>query len=475
MSATPVALATKDAASGQLNSSISAATTSIPLKSGNGANFPQSYNGTATSVGTATALNSTGISAAIGGSAQVGKIIWNKTDGSIAVITAVAANALTTTRLLGGTTNLWNNSDVWVIDPFVATFAVVSTSAYGVQSITTSEEALIIGRSTDTLTVATAGRGYNGTVASSFAGDDYVYLFVTSPFPERLKDVISVIAQQQDTDRTTLSTANTNITNLQTGAYHYVVTTGSANAYVAATPALAAYAAGNLVVFNANFTNTGSATLNLNSLGAKTIKKNDGATNLAANDIISGQLVVVRYDGTNFQMLSPPGTPATAQVYEKAVFLGYTSSATIGTSSTSQAQFGTNTYTIPANDLINGVGYRFKAGGSFTRAAGNLDLYVVLGGSNFLTQGTAPGGNRDWLIEGEILGTAAAGASVAVRGLAEFNFENSVENRPDYNSATFATNGTLALQLGAKFDSSNAGNGITCDFLIVEKFSTSLF
>src|SRR4051794_16800519 len=109
MAATPVPLSTKDNASGQLNAGISNSATSLVLQSGNGANFPQPYTGSATSLGSATALNSTGISAAIGGSAQVGKLIWNKTDGSVAVITAVAANALTTTRLIGGTTNVWNN------------------------------------------------------------------------------------------------------------------------------------------------------------------------------------------------------------------------------------------------------------------------------------------------------------------------------------------------------------------------------
>src|SRR4051812_43927719 len=100
MAATPVPLSTTDLAAGQLNSGISASTTSIPLQSGQGALFPQPYSGTCTSVGTAPTLNCTGISATIGGSGQVGKFIQNFTDGSVAVITAVATNALTTTALL---------------------------------------------------------------------------------------------------------------------------------------------------------------------------------------------------------------------------------------------------------------------------------------------------------------------------------------------------------------------------------------
>src|SRR3954453_9070515 len=107
MSATPIPFATKDNASGQLNAGISAVATSIPLQAGNGANFPQPYSGTATSLGTATTLNCTGISATVGGSAQEGKWIWTLTDGLVARITTggVGANAVTPTRLLGGTTN----------------------------------------------------------------------------------------------------------------------------------------------------------------------------------------------------------------------------------------------------------------------------------------------------------------------------------------------------------------------------------
>src|SRR5688572_25355155 len=115
MTATPVAFSSKDSASGRLNATISPSDTSIPLQPGNGANFPQPYNGTATSSGSSTTLNSTGILAAVGGSssAMAGKLIWNKTDGSVAVIVSVATNALTCTRLLGGTDNTWDSSDVW--------------------------------------------------------------------------------------------------------------------------------------------------------------------------------------------------------------------------------------------------------------------------------------------------------------------------------------------------------------------------
>lgn len=62
------------------------------------------------------------------------------------------------------------------------------------------------------------------------------------------------------------------------------------------------------IVFKANTANTGAATLNLNSLGAKAIKKNLNE-DLASNDIKSGQMVIVAYDGTNFQQLGGGAPP----------------------------------------------------------------------------------------------------------------------------------------------------------------------
>src|SRR4051812_33406779 len=178
MAATPIPFATKDNANSTLASGISANTLSIPLSSGGGASFAQPYNGTCTSLGTATTLNCTGISATIGGSGQVGKFIQNFTDGSVAVITAVATNSLTTTALLGGTSNTWGNSQTWRIAPFVLTLEKHdSATPY---NVTAREEILVSGRSTDTLTVASAAeRGYNGTTAQSFSASDYAYLHVT--------------------------------------------------------------------------------------------------------------------------------------------------------------------------------------------------------------------------------------------------------------------------------------------------------
>lgn len=72
----------------------------------------------------------------------------------------------------------------------------------------------------------------------------------------------------------------------------------------AASPALSAYAAGQMFYFVAAGANTGAVTLNIDSLGAKSVTR-DGSTALVAGDIASGEVVMVVYDGTRFQTIGP--------------------------------------------------------------------------------------------------------------------------------------------------------------------------
>ncbi|OQB06786.1 MAG: hypothetical protein BWY21_01901 [Parcubacteria group bacterium ADurb.Bin216] len=63
------------------------------------------------------------------------------------------------------------------------------------------------------------------------------------------------------------------------------------------------YTAGDVFRFKADVANTGACTLNVNSLGAKAIKKNV-SEDLVTGDILAGQLITVEYDGTNFQLVN---------------------------------------------------------------------------------------------------------------------------------------------------------------------------
>ena len=70
-----------------------------------------------------------------------------------------------------------------------------------------------------------------------------------------------------------------------------------------ATPALVGYAAGAQFSFIAQNTNTAAVTIDIDTLGVKSITK-FGTTPLAANDIVAGALVLIEYDGTRFQFLN---------------------------------------------------------------------------------------------------------------------------------------------------------------------------
>lgn len=95
------------------------------------------------------------------------------------------------------------------------------------------------------------------------------------------------------------------------GKLNACVDAGSTDAYACSlTPSLASYITGQVFWFKANTANTGAATVNLNSLGAKTIKKVAGGvtTDLATGDIRANQWIAGVYDGTNVQMLSASGS-----------------------------------------------------------------------------------------------------------------------------------------------------------------------
>lgn len=197
----------EDNAYGRLNAGISAGTLAIPLQSGQGALLPATCNGSATSSGSSTALNSTGIQAAFAAVSTpvvVGDIIENVTDGSYAIIKSISTNAIVTTRLKGGTDNTWQNSDVWAVNRFIVT--LVKYEADG-ETVVRREKVLIESRSGDNLTVNASGRGFDGSTAASFDASDYVYLYMTSCALDGIQQAIA----QAYLDIDTLSTATENV------------------------------------------------------------------------------------------------------------------------------------------------------------------------------------------------------------------------------------------------------------------------
>ena len=91
--------------------------------------------------------------------------------------------------------------------------------------------------------------------------------------------------------------------------FTYGVGAGVANAYtITLSPvspnAIQAYRTGVCYAFVANLSNTGATTVDVDTRGVKAITK-FGTAPLVAGDMVSGQMCVVVYDGTRFQLLNP--------------------------------------------------------------------------------------------------------------------------------------------------------------------------
>jgi hypothetical protein len=130
------------------------------------------------------------------------------------------------------------------------------------------------------------------------------------------------------------------------------------------------YAAGQRYAFVVASNNTGAATLAINSLGAKSIRRPDGNT-LAANDLVAGNLVAVTYDGTNFRLAwswtPPPSTAFTTDVSvtktDPALILNKTASGQTA------RVFGRN----------NGINrWSFELGNTATESGGNVGSNLII-------------------------------------------------------------------------------------------------
>ena len=73
---------------------------------------------------------------------------------------------------------------------------------------------------------------------------------------------------------------------------------------------------GYTVVLQAGVTNTGPMTLNINGLGARNVFKfsASGPIALSSGDFVAGQMAVVIYDGTEFQLILPSSLPSLTQI-----------------------------------------------------------------------------------------------------------------------------------------------------------------
>lgn len=216
------------------------------------------------------------------------------------------------------------------------------------------------------------------------------------------------------------------------GDVNFSITTGGlANAYtMASARTITAYdQADGPFCFEASFTNTGAATLNVDSVGTRDIRKGYNQA-LASGDIQAGQFVVVAYDASNdwFQMLTPAfasGTPLTAVVDDTSPQLGgdldmntftFTNTSTVDWTAGQRGEITTltdgATITIDMDDSNNFTvtlgGNREFANPTATTAAGQSGTITI---KQDATGGRVPTWAANWHFEQDQVPSGSTGAN----------------------------------------------------------------
>lgn len=178
----------------------------------------------------------------------------------------------------------------------------------------------------------------------------------------------------------------------------YIADTGSANAYaIAPSPSIGAYATGQVFFVKPANTNTGASTINVNGLGAKSIKMLDG-TALPASVILASGIHILMYDGTNFVLLNPNSRAlfslarGTAIASASTVDLGAADSDYIEISGTTTITSLGSTATrnhvhVKFQGALtlthNGTSLILPTAANITTAAGDTAEFVRISGSNW--------------------------------------------------------------------------------------------
>ncbi len=151
------------------------------------------------------------------------------------------------------------------------------------------------------------------------------------------------------------------------------------------TPAITAYASGQEFTIRFANANTGPATININGLGAKDIRKGV-STALVAGDILAGRAIRLHYDGTNFQIVGDKSIDATETV--KGI-------AEIATQAETNAGTDDSRFITPLKLLMFAHAFTALVDGAtitWNVAVSGLDTFVILGGDRTLAITNATSG-----------------------------------------------------------------------------------
>lgn len=162
---------------------------------------------------------------------------------------------------------------------------------------------------TFTISGATAGQyydyGYTYKDKATVASLTYTY---ATNLKAQVNNNTNEIVQLDKKVDTVINNTESNLITVNTKIERYgASSTGNDSYAVTNTYPTRAYYTGMIQQFKADVSNTGAATINVDGLGAKTIKKviTSGKTDTITGDIIANGFYSVIYDGTDFVLINP--------------------------------------------------------------------------------------------------------------------------------------------------------------------------
>ena len=272
------------------------------------------------------------------------------------------------------------------------------------------------------------------------------------------------------------ATDSANISQVQNSFGSFLTVSGTNTITATVSPALTAYATGQMFAFVAANTNTGAVTINISSLGAKAITKT-GNTALSAGDLTANYLFVIVYDGTQFQVVGVSATTFTNLTISGVLTLSGANTQLLSTGTGAWKMPVGTTGQRPASPASGMIRQNSTTGNpewydattsswlQFSQPAGYSVNYLVVaggggGGTGIVTTNNGGGGGAGGLLTSSISlssGTAYT-ITVGAGGATNANGVNSVIS----SIAVTATGGGAGTSTtGASGGSGGGGSGNT--------------
>lgn len=232
--------------------------------------------------------------------------------------------------------------------------------------------------------------------------------------------------------------------------YAYAVDSVGTDAYAVTLPESSSkYFTGMEVAFKVGTANTGTATLAVNGGTAKTIKKGS-SSDLETGDLIAGQIAILRYDGTFFQLVSAytflASSTVAGRVEEATGAEANDGTAAGGTG----AQLYLNPAVFPAKNLIGALG------NAIVKTYFNVQLLFMLWTGS--TSGAATTDFPNWVRSSEA-GVGAVGAVVNFYGTgADYIWADIFGTGSGDNLPNFQNTNIIILDWFAKLAATGAGD-----------------